>query len=144
MNGLYMMGVVPSESVTNRSHIMQQNFIEFRASFKFWQSLSLISSFCGGSILVSFDGQRSISKYVNKSPYFPQLPGHAPNGTQGAMAPTFFRKQYFCMQDIYPSPETDIILACLLFEVNGRLTTYSWFYLNLRKVNQIRSYLVFL
>ena len=74
-----MMGVVENELVTNRGHIMQQNSIEFRTSFKFWQTLTLISSICGGSTLASFDDQRSISKYIiNKIPYFPQLSGAAP------------------------------------------------------------------
>ena len=61
-----MMGVVENELVANRGHIMQQNSIEFRTSFKFWQTLSLISSVYGGSILASFDEQRSISKYIIK------------------------------------------------------------------------------
>ena len=74
-----MMGVVENELVTNRSHIMQQNSIEFRTSFKFWQNLTLISSIYGGSTLASFDDQRSLSKYIiNKIPYFPQLSGAAP------------------------------------------------------------------
>ena len=49
-----MMGVVENELVTNRGHIMQQNSIEFRTSFKFWQNLTLISSMYGGSTLASF------------------------------------------------------------------------------------------
>ena len=74
-----MMGAVENELVTNRGHIMQQNSIEFRTSFKYWQTLSLISSIYGGSTLASFDDQRSISIYmIYKIPYFPQLSGAAP------------------------------------------------------------------
>ena len=74
-----MMGVVENEVVTNRGHIMQQNSVEFRKIFKFWQTLTLISSIYGGSTLASFDDQSSISKYIiNKIPYFPQLSRAAP------------------------------------------------------------------
>ena len=97
-----MMGVVENDLVTNRDHIMQQNSIEFRTSFKFWQTFSLISSIYGGSILASFDEQRSISKYIIKKFHIsPTIRGRA-IVWPGGHGPHFFQEKIFLYAGYIP------------------------------------------
>ena len=108
-----MMGVVENELVTNRGHIMQQNSIEFKTSFKFWQTFSLISSIYGGSILASFDEQRSISKYIIKKVHiFPNYQGPCHSVARGPWLPHFSGKNIFVCRIYTLNPKTDVILAC--------------------------------
>ena len=97
-----MMGVIENELVTNRGHIMQQNSIEFRTSFKFWQTFSLITSIYGGSILASFDEQRSISKYIIKKFHiFPNYQGPCHSVARGPW-PHFFQEKIFLYAGYIP------------------------------------------